>query len=586
MNIKRLLACLAAVSLSTSATFASSNLAKWTFESLISGYTYTPGVGVATTNYVAETGAGIAKGLHAGNGVYSSPTGNGGGRALSSTVWAIGDYYQFAVSTIAFQNIVITFDQYSSATGPGQFYVAYSTDGSTFTQFGSVYTVASGAWTTYTVDLSSITALNNVSTIYVRLVDASTVSAGGATVGTGGTDRVDNFAVSASGLAGSAPAITTDLHNIISYWGNTVSLNVIASGSDPLSYQWYYPDLSHPLSDGGSGHGVGTITGSTSNTLTLAYIDPSQAGNYQVVITNTLGAVTSTVASVTVNVRTPIVTNIAFLRNNQDHINWAPIDTTNLYSVTGIVTTPYNTSASSAQFFMQDGSSGICVFIGGGTSVPNQGDLVRVIGPVANFDGLLEFNLSVSNPSHSVSSAISTGNPLPAVKYFDINKYQNIPYMETNIEGSLVVVSNVFLNQTSLQFPAGAMNITNVYRKYISFYVNANAYDVIGQNVPRIAASITGVMNQYTTATGPATNGYELDIFQYANLTAAASVPAMPLYISNTPSNAVVSWWAVDPFTLQAAPSLTGTYTNIVGATTPFTNSVDYSAKFYRLKQN
>ena len=317
-------------------------------------------------------------------------------------------------------------------------------------------------------------------------------------------------------------------------------------------------------------------------------MNTNQAENYQVIITNSLGAVTSAPVQLQINVRTPIVTNIAFLRNNQDHTNWQPIDTTNLYSVTGIVTTPYNTSGSgnSSQFFMQDGIAGICVFMGGGTSVPNQGDLVRVIGPVANFDGLLEFSLSASNPSHSVSSAISTGNPLPAVKYFDINKYQNIPYMETNIEGSLVVVSNVFLNQSSLQFAPGAMNITNVYRKYISFYVNANASDVIGQNVPRIAASIAGVMNQYTTASGPATNGYELDIFQYANLTAAASVPSMPLYISNTSSNAVVSWWAVDPFTLQAAPSLTGTYTNIVGATTPFTNDVNYSAKFYRLKQN
>jgi hypothetical protein len=235
---------------------------------------------------------------------------------------------------------------------------------------------------------------------------------------------------------------------------------------------------------------------------------------------------------------------------------------------------------------MQDGTAGICVFVGGGTSVPNQGDLVRVIGPVANFDGLLEFNMSISNPSHSVSSPISTGNPLPARKYFDINDYSNIPYMETNIEGSLVVVSNVFLNQSSLQFAPGSMNITNVNRKYIALYVNANASDVIGQNVPRIAASIAGVMSQYTTSSGPATNGYELDLLQYANLTATTQVPSMPLYISKTSTNVVVSWWAVDPFTLQAAPDVTGTYTNIDGATTPFTNSVDSAAKFYRLKQN
>ena len=211
--------------------------------------------------------------------------------------------------------------------------------------------------------------------------------------------------------------------------------------------------------------------------------------------------------------------------------------------------------------------------------------MVRVIGPVANFDGLLEFNLSASNPSHSISSALSTGNPLPAPKYFDISNYQNIPYMETNMEGSLVVVSNVFLNQTSLQFPAGAMNITNVWRQYISFYVNPNASDVIGQNVPRIAASIAGVLNQYIT-TVPSTNGYELDILQYSDLVPTTEVPPMPLYITATPTNYVVDWWAVDSFTLQSASSLTGTFTDMSGITNPYTNNSPGSGPiFYRLRQ-
>ena len=347
--------------------------------------------------------------------------------------------------------------------------------------------------------------------------------------------------------------------------------------------------MSHPLSDGSSGYGVGIITGSLTNTLTLAYVNTAQAGNYQVVIGNSLGYATSQVAHLTVNVRTPIVTNIAYVRSRLNHTTWLPTDTTNLYSVTGIVTTPFNISGSgvSTEFFMQDGAVGICVFMGGdyGASLPNPGDLVRVTGPVANFDGLLEFNLSASNPSHSISSAISTGNPLPAPKYFDINKYSNIPYMETNVEGSLVIVSNVFLNQSSLQFAPGSMNITNVWRKFISFYVNPNASDVIAQNVPAIAASIAGVMNQYTS-TIPATNGYELDILQYSGLVPTNTIPSMPLYIQRTPTNVVVSWWSVAPFTLQAAPSVNGPYTNIDGVTTPFTNSLDNPARLYRLKQN
>ncbi len=87
----------------------------------------------------------------------------------------------------------------------------YSTDGTTFTTFGSGYSVLANAapnplWNattssslyTSTVDFSSVTALNNDSTVYFRLVDTSTTSANGGVVGTGGTDRVDNFTVVSS----------------------------------------------------------------------------------------------------------------------------------------------------------------------------------------------------------------------------------------------------------------------------------------------------------------------------------------------------------------------------------------------------
>jgi hypothetical protein len=575
------------------------NIAQWTFEN-------TPFPSSAGP-YSPAVGSGSATGSHAGAATYSSPAGNGSSHSYSANTWAVGDYWQFSASTIGFQNIAVSFDQISSGTGPGVFAFQYSTDGTTFTQFGSTYIVSNAPpWSSLTTqpqyvhsyDLSSITALNNATTVYFRIVCAVNISSaaatntpqGSTTISSGGTDRIDNFIISASGAAGS-PLVVTQPPNTATYWGDTVILTVLASGTDPLAYQWYYPDLNTPLTDGSSGYGAGMISGSKTNTLVLTYVDTAQAGNYRVIITNSLGSATSEVASLTVNVRTPIVTNIAFLRRNQDTTNWKPIDTTNLYSVTGIVTTPFNTSGSgnSAQFFMQDGNVGICVFVGGGTSVPNQGDLVRVIGPVANYNGLLEYNLSASNPSHSVSAAISTGNPLPAVKYFNIGDYVNTPYMETNVEGSVVVVSNVFLNRTSLQFPpATSINITNANRKYIALFIPAVS-DAIGGNVPRIAASIKGVMSQFTSST-PATGGYELLFHQYADLTATTNVPAMPLYLdtyptNGTPTNVVVSWWAVDPFKLQSAPAANGPYTDITDATTPFTNNIGSENKFFRLWQ-
>ena len=188
-------------------------IADWTFQSALStnniiGTGFTPSG--TQSGILADIGTGTASASHATvTSAWSIPSGNGSANAWSANNWSVGDYYQFQVSTIAFQNINISFDQTSSGTGPRDFGLFYSTDGTIFTQFGVNYTVlANGgapnaAWNATTAnsvysfafDLSAITALNNSSADYFRLVDMSTTSANGGAVGTGGTDRVDNFVV-------------------------------------------------------------------------------------------------------------------------------------------------------------------------------------------------------------------------------------------------------------------------------------------------------------------------------------------------------------------------------------------------------
>ena len=182
-------------------------IAQWTFEGAP-----VPSTTAASYTYGApEIGSGSASGVHAaGNTVWSSPAGDGSSHSFSVNTWAVGDYWQFQTSTLGFTGIQLDWDQTSSGTGPGRSDLEWSTDGTTFTQFGAQYTIlanggapnASWSSTTYsaayhfTVDLSSITALDNAPSVWFRLVDDSTISANGGTVGTGGTDRVDNFAVS------------------------------------------------------------------------------------------------------------------------------------------------------------------------------------------------------------------------------------------------------------------------------------------------------------------------------------------------------------------------------------------------------
>ena len=66
-----------------------------------------------------------------------------------------------------------------------------------------------------------------------------------------------------------------------------------------------------------------------------------------------------------------------------------------------------------------------------------------------------------------------------------------------------------------------------------------------------------------------------------------SSVVPIPLTIKGTGNAVVLSW--TDPasvFSLQAAPLVTGNYTNVPGATSPYTNAIGGAPEFFRLLAN
>jgi hypothetical protein len=51
-------------------------------------------------------------------------------------------------------------------------------------------------------------------------------------------------------------------------------------------------------------------------------------------------------------------------------------------------------------------------------------------------------------------------------------------------------------------------------------------------------------------------------------------------------TNQLVLTWANPAFSLQSAPAVTGTFTNIPGATSPYTKLIAGSKRYFRLKEN
>ena len=183
-------------------------IAKWNFE------VNTPADAANSTTIgpiAADIGSGSASGVHASaTSDWTTPAGNGSVNSLSVNTWTIGDYFQFQTSLSGYQNVTLFWEQTRSSTAPSSFKLQYSTDGSIFTDFGGSFnpysvvengTVGGGTWSSnplnyrngysFSANLSSITTLNNDSSVFFRLTATSAGS------DPAGASRVDDFTINA-----------------------------------------------------------------------------------------------------------------------------------------------------------------------------------------------------------------------------------------------------------------------------------------------------------------------------------------------------------------------------------------------------
>ena len=88
-----------------------------------------------------------------------------------------------------------------------------------------------------------------------------------------------------------APAINTQPQDQSIFVGQNATFTVVASGSTPLSYQWYYNNDT-------------LITNATSSSLTITNAQVTDTGGYSVIVTNAYGSASSGSANLSVTVPT------------------------------------------------------------------------------------------------------------------------------------------------------------------------------------------------------------------------------------------------------------------------------------------
>jgi photosystem II stability/assembly factor-like uncharacterized protein len=149
------------------------------------------------------------------------------------------------------------------------------------------------------------TNLPGASTSTYSITDAQPANAGDYQVVVSDFSGAITSAVTVLTVTGSPalPIITTQPQSLLVNPGANATFSVTATGSAPLSYQWLFFGTNLP--------------GATYPSFTRTNVEASHAGNYQVIVTNSVGSVTSVVASLSLgfaddfdNYATPsVVTN-------------------------------------------------------------------------------------------------------------------------------------------------------------------------------------------------------------------------------------------------------------------------------------
>jgi len=299
--------------------------------------------------------------------------------------------------------------------------------------------------------------------------------------------------------------------NTVAYTHGTVTLTVAAIGPPTLGYTWYYKNATPITNENVTISGDGT-------SLTITDIITNNAGTYRCDVANGNGSTTGSNAVVVVT--NPPVVTIGYLRTLVDTNFFLPTNTTAHWTSTGTVISKTNlTAVTSAKFFISDGTNGIAVFVGGSTTIrPQLGDSVTVTGPLGQYQSLLEFNLSASDPSHIVVTN-SSGNPLPRSYVLPLSFTNGIGFGGVGAAlqkygGSLVTFTNVLLpgGGGANTFPSGTYAIRNAQGDSLIGYTHYTWTDIIGQPMPASAFAVTCLLDFYLDST--ATNrssGYELD---------------------------------------------------------------------------
>ena len=322
-------------------------------------------------------------------------------------------------------------------------------------------------------------------------------------------------------------ALTCQPQDAIVSTNDPVCFNVCATGSAPISYQWYFtPDLNTtPVA----------ISGATNSSYCIAHADGTNNGFYYVVVSNSYNSVTSASALLTVGYRCPLINGLS----DQTVIQGSNVT----FSANVIIANPYPTFQWQTNFVNVDGATNSSLTLtnvqynalnnatisliasNAACIVTNSATLTVIVPPVITCPLT---NITVNVGDTAVFHSCATGIPGPGLQWYKngspISGQTNDTLTITNAQGSDIGIYTIMATNT-----AGA--VTN------SGNLTVISTTLAQQGSLSPANNATGICYDtplYVTFNGPVyvVKSGKIRVYNAAN-------PATPVDVINMSSNTV-----------------------------------------------
>jgi len=442
---------------------------------------------------------------------------------------------------------------------------------------------------------SNILVLNNLTgtdSYYVIATDAKLQSTTSATA----TETVDT---TLTGVFFDPSVTAVKLTNNLF---TTATFTDTASGTGPISYQWYFKSTN-------VGSSFVPVSGQTSPTINVYLADYSSVGQYYVAASNTTNGTTTTVngpINTLVGIA-PLVATIdqlhTFMSNNLSAIFANPGGTVNInnnnVTVSGYVSSYRGYGTTYTTFYIQNTNGyGVQVFLNslGNTNAPPIGSYVTVSAPLSVYHSNLEYQPTTrdawsTNPAPPIVLNPFLGNP-----YYGDFVTNPIGANSVRFDDSLITFTNVYIYGSSTggnlgtggtHSGVGGVFVTNTYttlyatvgapydsktnsmmmeifvpnydpHNYAStVFYGTNDFD--GQVIPTHCAQVTGMFLIY----GGTPSYVEVIPMRYADFV-VSNPSAFNVSVGVTNKNATVSWSPVvgQTYSVKSATNLNSSWKN------------------------